>query len=100
MGSMSVNVDHSKHSRKKKTTETKETYAQSLTTFYVYFSLSFIYTTPFVVLALSGFSICALYVLFLNPKPHPSSIPTPSLWVYIIFIVRAFLEVLPMVSRC
>ena len=81
MCSMSLNVDNSKHSRKKKTTETKETYAQSLTTTYVYFPLCFIYNTPFVVLAPSSVSRCALYVLFLNPKPHPSSIPTPSVWV-------------------
>ena len=82
MCSMSFNVDHSKHSRKKKkTTETKETYAQSLTTFYVYFPPCFIYNTPFVVLAPSSVSRCALYVPFVNPKPHPSSIPTPSVWV-------------------
>ena len=43
---MSFNVDHSKSSRKKKTTETKETYAQSITiTFYVYFPLCLIYNT-------------------------------------------------------
>ena len=51
MFSMSFNVDHSKHSRRKKTPETKETYAQGLYTFHVYSPLCFIYDTLFVVFA-------------------------------------------------
>ena len=48
----------------------------------LYFPLCFIYDdTPFVVFAPSSVSMRALCVLFLNPKPHPSSISTPSVWV-------------------
>ena len=66
---------------KRKPPDTKETYAQGLSTFYVCFPLCFVYDSPCVVFAPSPISICTLYVLVLNPKPHPSSIPTLSVRV-------------------
>ena len=71
-------VDQSKHSWKKTSSSpyTKEAYTSSLSIFYAYFLLSFIYDT---------YSMCCLcsllhlnasvlsFLLFLNPKkPHPS----------------------------
>ena len=82
--SMAFNVDRSKHSCRQKTTGTKETYSQGLASYLIMstsrYLCAFIYYDTHLLSLLPPPSqyICALHVLFLNPKPHPSSIPTPS----------------------
>ena len=53
-------------------------YLRSMSTSLYY---CFIYGTLCVAFAPSYISIRTRYVLSLNPKPHPSSIPTPPVWV-------------------
>ena len=69
----STSITHHTHSRQKKTTEIKETYAQSLTPFWTCFRLGF-YLLHLLPLFLPSHYMSSYGLDFENPKPYPSLI--------------------------
>ena len=82
MCSMIFSIDHSQLSRKKKTSETKkDPDAPTLPPFCANFFSACLLHLIYLLSLLLSFSLRST---ILNPKLHPSSIPTPSLWVCVV----------------